>query len=72
MSRNVSRPKRPKTHEECRLESYCCRGGKVKPESGRSKITPISEKIVQRIQKRAKPEFNMEVVSYPVDLCSVC
>ena len=44
----------------------------MKLESGRSKITPISEKIVQRIQKRAKPEFNMEVVSYPVDLCSVC
>ena len=61
-----------KTHKECRLESCCCCGGKVKPESGRSKITPISEKIVQRIQKRAKPEFNMEVVSYPVDLCSVC
>ena len=44
----------------------------MKPESGRSKITPISEKIVQRIQKRAKPEFNMEVASYLVDLCSVC
>ena len=44
----------------------------MKPESGRSKITPISEKIVQRIQKLAKPEFNVEVMIYPLGLCSVC
>ena len=62
MSRQGSRPTRPKTHDECRLESCCCCGGKVKPESGRSKITPVSVKMVQRIQKWAKPEFNVEVL----------
>ena len=72
MSRRVSRPTKPKTHEECRLESCCCCGGKVKPESGRSKIIPVSEKMVLRIQKWAKPEFNMTVMSYPLGLCSVC
>ena len=40
-----------KTHKECRLESCCCCGGKVKPESGRSKITPISEKLSKEFKR---------------------
>ena len=42
----------------------------MKPLSGRSKITPISEMMAERVWKWAKPEFDVSVLSYPLGLCS--
>ena len=46
---------RPKTHDECRLRSCCCCGGKLKPESGCKKITHVTTQMSEKIQQWAKP-----------------
>ena len=44
----------------------------MKPEPGRSKSIPVTTNIVERIKKWAKPEFDPEVLSYPLGLCRTC
>ena len=61
-----------KSHEDCRLETCICCGGKVKPQPGRSKITPVSPKIAGAIREHAKPEFTPDVDSYPLGVCHRC
>ena len=65
-------PRNAKTHEENRMESCACCGGKVVPQHGRRKITAPTGAIVKRIQDFAKPEFSMEVNSFPLGLCEWC
>ena len=66
------KPKRPLTHEECRYEMCCCCGARVKPQKGRSRITPMTQKTVDQVIKWAKPEFDPSVLSHPLGLCSQC
>ena len=61
-----------KSHEDCRLETCICCGGKVKPQTGRTKITPVSPKIAEEIREHAKPEFTPDVASYPLGVCQRC
>ena len=70
--RPVSRPQLARTHEENRLESCCTCGGKVKPRATRGKITPVTKETAEKIKKWAKPEFDQEVLSFPLGLCCSC
>ena len=44
----------------------------MKPLSGCSRITPISEVMAERVWKWAQLEFDVSVLSYPLGLCSAC
>ena len=44
----------------------------MKVHTGRKNIIPVTEMMVQRIRKWAKPEFDPTVLSYPLGLCATC
>ena len=44
----------------------------MKPQPGRSKITPVTPMIAKRIVEHAKPEFTPEVASFPLGVCQRC
>ena len=44
----------------------------MKPRSGCSKITPVTPQIVKEIVEHAKPEYTLEVASFPLGVCQRC
>ena len=54
-----------KTHDQCRDESCCCCGGRVKPGN-------VNEKLQERVRKWAKPEWYPSILSYPTGVCCSC
>ena len=44
----------------------------MKPRTTRGKLTPVTTEIAERIKKWAKPEFDPEVLSFPLGLCCSC
>ena len=67
-----AKPKRAKTHEENRVETCCCCGGKVIARSGCKKITAISPKKAKQITDWAHGDWDPSVLSHPLGLCQVC
>ena len=44
----------------------------MKPQSGRSKITPVTQKTAKEIVEHAKPEYTPDVASFPLGVCMRC
>ena len=44
----------------------------MKPQKGRSRITPMTQKTVDQVKAWAKPDFDQNVLSHPLGLCSQC
>ena len=44
----------------------------MKPDRAGTKVTPITIKMANRVRKWAKPEFDPEVISFPLCLCKTC
>ena len=44
----------------------------MEPQAFKSKITPITNNIAERIKKWAKPEFDPQVISFQLGLCETC
>ena len=44
----------------------------MKPDQAGTKFTPITIKMANKFHKWAKPEFDPEVISFPLCLCKTC
>ena len=44
----------------------------MKPDQAGTEVTPITIKMANRVRKWAKPEFDPEVISFPLGLCKTC
>ena len=44
----------------------------MKPDRDGTKVIPNTIKMADRVRKWAKPEFDPEVISFPLGLCKTC